>query len=29
MQLGNLAEANQELAEIDRVATVRRSVLAR
>ena len=29
MQLGNLAEANQELAEIDRVATARRSVLAR
>ena len=29
MQLGNLAEANHELAEIDRVATVRRSVLAR
>jgi predicted ATPase/DNA-binding CsgD family transcriptional regulator len=29
LQLGNLAEANQELAEIDRVATVRRSVLAR
>jgi DNA-binding NarL/FixJ family response regulator len=29
LQLGNLAEANHELAEIDRVATVRRSVLAR
>ncbi len=29
LQLGNLAEANQELAEIDRVATARRSVLAR
>ncbi len=29
IQLGNLAEAGQELAEIDRVATVRRSVLAR
>ena len=29
MQLGNLGEAGQELAEIDRVATVRRSVLAR
>ena len=29
MQLGNLAEADQELAEIDRVATARRSVLAR
>jgi DNA-binding CsgD family transcriptional regulator/tetratricopeptide (TPR) repeat protein len=28
-QLGNLAEANHELAEIDRVATVQRSVLAR
>lgn len=29
LQLGNLAEADQELAEIDRVATERRSVLAR
>ena len=29
MQLGNLAEADRELAEIDQVATVRRSVLAR
>lgn len=29
MQLGNLAEANEELAEIDRVATQRRSMLAR
>ena len=29
LQLGNLAEADEELAEIDRVATARRSVLAR
>jgi DNA-binding CsgD family transcriptional regulator len=29
LQLGNLAEAGHELAEIDRVATVQRSVLAR